>query len=73
MDDIGVDEKKPFDHDSIKDEDDSQPDPDETLLLDQGQGRVWSVKVCSKLTTVASLRSLAPDSKTHHAEMVRNK
>lgn len=38
------DEKKPFDAEAGH-EDDSQPDPDETLMLDQGNGRVWLVKV----------------------------
>jgi len=37
-----VDEKKPFDAEG---EGDSQPDPDEHLMLAQGTGRVWLVKV----------------------------
>ena len=45
MDDVVVEEKKPFDSELIKDEDDTQPDPDEVLNMDQGSGRVWSVKV----------------------------
>ena len=39
------DEKKPFDVENPEEED-SQPDPDEHLMLDQGNGRVWLVKVC---------------------------
>jgi len=37
-----VEEKKPFDAEA---EDDLLPDPDEQLMLDQGNGRVWLVKV----------------------------
>lgn len=40
------DEKKPFDAETAND-DDAQPDPDEHLMLDQGSGRVWLVKVLS--------------------------
>lgn len=38
------DEKKPFDAEGNDDED-AQPDPDEHLMLDQGNGRVWLVKI----------------------------
>ncbi|KAF5349725.1 hypothetical protein D9756_008950 [Leucocoprinus leucothites] len=38
------DEKKPFDAEAGND-DDAQPDPDEHLMLDQGSGRVWLVKM----------------------------
>ena len=45
MDDIAVDdEKKPFDALGQNDED-SQPDPDEHIMLESGHGRVWLVKV----------------------------
>jgi hypothetical protein len=45
MDEFAVeDEKKPFDADAHNDED-TQPDPDEELMLDKGNGRVWLVKV----------------------------
>lgn len=44
MDEVIDDEKKPFDAEVAQDED-SQPDPDEHLMLDQGNGRVWLVKV----------------------------
>lgn len=44
MDEIIDDEKKPFDAETAND-DDAQPDPDEHLMLDQGNGRVWLIKV----------------------------
>lgn len=48
MDDIMIeDEKKPLDALVGGQEEDSQPDPDETMLLDSGMGRVWQVKVRS--------------------------
>ena len=43
------DEKKPFDEHHVKEEDDLQPDPDETLMMEQRAGRVWSVKVSFQL------------------------
>jgi transcription initiation factor TFIIF subunit beta len=47
MDDLTVDdEKKPFDEVGAQIDDDSQPDPDEHLMLESGHGRVWLVKVC---------------------------
>lgn len=44
MDEAATEEKKHFDAENAED-DDSQPDPDEQLMLDQGNGRVWLVKV----------------------------
>ena len=45
MDDPQVeDEKKPFDAEAGHD-DDAQPDPDEPLMMESGNGRVWLVKV----------------------------
>ncbi|KNZ76077.1 Transcription initiation factor IIF subunit beta [Termitomyces sp. J132] len=38
------DDRKPFDAE-VRDDDDAQPDPDEELMLEQGNGRVWLVKV----------------------------
>ncbi|KAI0058766.1 transcription initiation factor IIF, beta subunit [Artomyces pyxidatus] len=38
------DEKKPFDA-VAGNEDDSQPDPEEQIMLDSGNGRVWLVKI----------------------------
>lgn len=43
MDDV-EDEKKRFDPE-VPQEEDSQPDPEEELMLDRGSGRVWLVKV----------------------------
>ncbi|KAF7377774.1 hypothetical protein MSAN_00200700 [Mycena sanguinolenta] len=49
------DEKKPFD---VPGEDeDAQPDPDEQLMLDQGHGKVWLVKVSGLLKTFIWLQS----------------
>ncbi|KAG6331131.1 hypothetical protein ID866_7958 [Astraeus odoratus] len=45
MDDLNVeDEKKKFDVEG-QHEEETQPDPDEELMLDRGNGRVWMVKV----------------------------
>jgi transcription initiation factor TFIIF subunit beta len=38
------DERKPFEVEVVH-EDETLPDPDEQLMLDQGNGRVWLVKV----------------------------
>lgn len=46
MDDIAVeDEKKPFDAENAAHDDEAQPDPDEPLMMESGNGRVWLVKV----------------------------
>lgn len=46
MDDLAVeDEKKPFDALGGQNDEDSQPDPDEHIMLESGQGRVWLVKI----------------------------
>jgi len=46
MDDITAeDEKKPFDALAAQNDEDSQPDPDEHIMLESGHGRVWLVKV----------------------------
>ncbi|KAI9456862.1 hypothetical protein BJY52DRAFT_1275057 [Lactarius psammicola] len=46
MDDLAVDdEKKPFDAFGGHNDEDSQPDPDEHIMLESGQGRVWLVKI----------------------------
>lgn len=44
MDVAQDDERKPFDAETGNDED-AQPDPDEHLMLDQGNGKVWLVKI----------------------------
>lgn len=46
MDEAAVeDEKKPFDAEDKQNDNDAQPDPDEPLIMDAGNGRVWLVKV----------------------------
>jgi len=47
MDDAGTEDVKPFGEDiAVKEEEDEvQPEPDEELNMDQGAGRVWSVKI----------------------------
>lgn len=43
---LGEDTKQPFESiDGPQDDHDSQPDPDESLMMDAGNGRVWLVKV----------------------------
>jgi hypothetical protein len=55
MDDAVVDDdKKSFDAEIAQD-DDSQPDPEEHLMLDQGNGRIWLVKVRKSITVVLEL------------------
>ncbi|KAI0696943.1 transcription initiation factor IIF, beta subunit [Cytidiella melzeri] len=39
------DEKKPFDAENPGNEDDTQPDPDEELIMQANNGRVWIVKI----------------------------
>lgn len=47
MDDFTVDdEKKPFDALGTQNDDDSQLDPNEHLMLESGCSAVWLVKVC---------------------------
>ncbi|KAF8340089.1 transcription initiation factor IIF, beta subunit [Amanita rubescens] len=45
MNDVDDEEKKPFEAELGGNDEDSQPDPDEHLMLDQGNGRVWMVKI----------------------------
>lgn len=54
QDDVATEERKPFDTEAVKEEDDLQPDPDEILSMDAGCGRVWSVKVRSELVCQAN-------------------
>ena len=56
MNDIDDDEKKPFEAELGGNDEDSQPDPDEHLMLDQGNGRVWMVKVSGALVSPAQKR-----------------
>jgi len=46
MDDTVEDEKKPFDALGAQNDEDSQPDLDEHLMLESGHSRAWLVKVC---------------------------
>ncbi|TFK49798.1 hypothetical protein OE88DRAFT_1662476 [Heliocybe sulcata] len=46
MDDVVMDdEKKPFDAEQGAQEEETQPDPNETLMVDAAAGRVWLVKI----------------------------
>jgi hypothetical protein len=54
MDAVVDDDKKSFDAETAQDED-SQPDPEEHLMLDQGNGRIWLVKVRKSITVVLEL------------------
>ncbi len=59
MEEVTADEKKPLDdeqHD-VKEEEDLQPDPDETLMMEQSAGRVWSVKVRDTVSSLWLLRN----------------
>ena len=47
--DVVDDENKLFEAKTAQD-DDSQPDPEEHLLLDQENGRIWLVKVRKSIT-----------------------
>jgi transcription initiation factor TFIIF subunit beta len=38
-------EKKPFDAEVAGNDEETQPDPDEHMMMDQATGRVWIVKV----------------------------
>ena len=49
------DEKKPFDAENAQHDEDSQPDPNESLMMDAGNGRVWLVKVHAQLSPQLSL------------------
>ena len=54
MDVVVDDDKKSFEAETAQD-DDSQPDPEEHLMLDQGNGRIWLVKVRKSITVVLEL------------------
>jgi len=53
------DEKKTFDADAQQEEE-TQPDPEEELMLDRGNGRVWLVKVRHSCT-VSAVEALRPN------------
>lgn len=54
MDAVVDEDKKAFEAETAQD-DDSQPDPEEHLMLDQGNGRIWLVKVRKSITVVLEL------------------
>lgn len=58
MNEVDDDEKKPFEAELGGNDEDSQPDPDEHLMLDQGNGRVWMVKVSGPLVSHAQKKGL---------------
>lgn len=58
MDDV-EDDKKRFEPEAPHEED-AQPDPEEELMLDRGNGRVWLVKV--SITVRLNLRMRAKTS-----------
>jgi transcription initiation factor TFIIF subunit beta len=68
MDDPAVDdEKKPFDALGSQNDEDSQPDPDEHIMLESGHGRVWQVKVYTHfppITSFVQTASLIPLSRS---------
>src|SRR6266404_7482857 len=70
-DPAGDDEKKPFDSLGAQNEEDSQPDPDEHIMLESGQGRVWLVKVCSSPTHPASTSRSLADPQIPHGSLVQ--
>ncbi|KAF9223418.1 hypothetical protein BS17DRAFT_139134 [Gyrodon lividus] len=45
MDDLTVDDEKNQFEPDVAHEEETQPDPDEELMLDRGNGRVWLVKI----------------------------
>ncbi|KAG1905379.1 transcription initiation factor IIF, beta subunit-domain-containing protein [Suillus fuscotomentosus] len=66
MDDLTVeDEKKPFE--AEHNDEDAQPDPDEELMLDKGNGRVWLVKIPKHLMA----RWAAIDAEDVHLATIR--
>jgi hypothetical protein len=73
MDDLTVeDEKKPFDELGAQNDEDSQPDPDEHLMLESGHGRVWLVKVCKiTLSTCSVSNKTPPDPKISDGALVK--
>ena len=61
MDDLTVDDgKKAFDALGAQSDGNSQPDPDEHLMLESGCGPVWLVKVC-KHHSFDALRLTVPN------------
>ena len=71
MDEPLEDEKKPFEAEGMAEED-MLPDPDEQLMLHQGNGRVWLVKVSHKYSPLGFVSNiLGAGPKTSHGALVR--
>lgn len=66
MDDFGGEDEKKFDVEAQQEEE-TQPDPDEELILDRGNGRVWLVKIPKHLMT----RWAAIDKEDIHLATIR--
>ena len=74
QDDVATEDRKPFDNEAVKEEEDLQPEPDEILSMDAGCGRVWSVKVVLQtLCTLKVTEFRRTDPKASHGEMVSNR
>ena len=58
MDDTAMDDEDTKRFDSVHggNDEDNQPDPDEALMMDSGNGRVWLVKVRIYVSTTACAR-----------------
>lgn len=69
---IVEDEKKPFDAEGAPIEEETLPDPDEQLMLHQGNGRVWLVKVGARHLYFDSFDSVrGVGSETSYGALVR--
>ncbi|KAI6148283.1 transcription initiation factor IIF, beta subunit-domain-containing protein [Pisolithus thermaeus] len=66
MEDFGGEDEKKFDVEAQQEEE-TQPDPDEELMLDRGNGRVWLVKIPKHLMT----RWAAIDKEDIHLATIR--
>ena len=44
---VEEEDKKQFDAVNGTQDAETEPDPDESLIMDSGNGRVWLVKVCT--------------------------
>lgn len=64
MDDATIeDETKPFDAEQAGHDDEAQPDPDEPLMMESGNGRVWLVKVYENYSHSAPFSLTQPRSR----------
>jgi len=53
-------ENKPFDADIAQDGEETQPEPDETMITDSATGRVWIVKVSGHTSLLDSRTLIHP-------------